>query len=963
MKQLRILSIFLLITWGTFAQNQFDLVIVGGNPGGIMAAIAAARQGKTSVILERTNYIGGLPANGLGATDIATRNATTGLFSEFTTKIKQYYIHRYGENSQQVKDCSDGFHFEPSVAASIYQDMLNEYKDKITILLMRQFDAESQNISLKNGKIEYIYVLNRENQKRECYQGNIFIDATYEGDLAAAAGVPFRVGRESKNEFGEPGAGRAYEYWKSQPAEGSTGEPDNAVQAYNYRLCLTNDPKIRVPFTKPERYNREEYVSLIEDVWTGRNTWATMKKVTNEMLENNRSHIAQGNPTKLPGDSWGINKLSSLVKLPNQKTDGNNQHGVFISTDLPEENWPWPTSSWEWRDKFAIRLKEYTLGLFWFAQHDQSLPKHFREEISKWGFAKDEYQDNEHFPRQVYVREGRRFEGAYFFTAKDALPTEPGKRPPLHTNSITASHYALDSHAARKRETGRAHLDGFISYPTAVYTVPLGVILPKEINNLLMPVPVSGSHIGFSTLRMEPCWMALGQAAGITASLAIDYETNVRDISIDKLQEILIKQKATLIYYRDVQPENPHFPLVQYMGLRGYLPEWEVNLQDTIDKETLQRWSALCGFELKAVPGKTTRLEVLTAISEQKITLKDAFNNKFYIGVALNRGQFSGNNTKAEEIIKTQFNAIVAENCMKSMYLQPEKDKFFFDDADKFVAFGEKNHMYMTGHTLIWHSQTPRWFFVDDKGNKVSREILIERMKKYIYTVVGRYKGKIKGWDVVNEAILDNGKWRDSQFYQIIGEDFIKLAFQFAHEADPDAELYYNDYSMAIDGKRDSVLKMVKSLQKQGVRIDGIGMQGHIGMDTPSISDFEKSILAFSNLGIKVMITELDLSVLPNLWSNMGANISETAEYQEKMNPYPNAIPRDVELKWEERYLDFFKLFFKYHDRISRVTLWGISDADSWKNNFPIKGRTDYPLLFDRNYNPKSVIQKIMRIN
>lgn len=617
MKRFHILTILLLISCGMSARQQFDLVIVGGNPGGIMAAIAAARQGKTSVILERTNRIGGLPANGLGATDIATRQATTGLFTEFTTRIKRHYINRYGEQSQQVKDCSDGFHFEPSVAAIIYQEMLDEHKDKITILLMRQFDAESQNISLKEGRVESVSVLNRESGQQEIYQGKVFVDATYEGDLGAAAGVPFRVGRESKDEFNEPGAGRTYEYWKSQPASGSTGESDNAVQAYNYRLCLTNNPANRIPFPKPESFDRAEYVSLIEDVWTGRNTQRAMTKVTNEMMDENRRHIAAGNRTQLPGDSWGINKLSSLVKLPNQKTDSNNQHGAFLSTDLPEENWPWPTSSWEWRDKFAKRLRDYTLGLFWFAQNDPALPEHFRAEIARWGLAKDEYQDNGYFPRQVYVREGRRFEGVYFFTAKDALPTAQGERPPLHPGSVTASHYALDSHAARKRETGRAHLDGFISYPTAVYTVPLGVILPRKVDNLILPVPVSGSHIGFSTIRMEPCWMALGQAAGIAASLAIDGGVTVRDVNISKLQELLIGQKATLIYFRDLQPEDPNFPLAQYMGLRGYLTGWNANLQEAVDEDTWRKWNALCGFQLKATSGKTSRLEALNEIYDR----------------------------------------------------------------------------------------------------------------------------------------------------------------------------------------------------------------------------------------------------------------------------------------------------------------------------------------------------------
>lgn len=562
----------------TLCAKNYDIVVVGGTPGGIMTAVAAAREGKSVAILERTSHIGGLPANGLGATDIATRNATTGLFREFTKRVNKYYINQYGENSPQAKDCSDGFHFEPSVAERVFAEMLEEHNDRIDVLTGRQFDAEPCNLVMSDESIQTIYILNRINGEREKYTARIFVDATYEGDLGAAAGVPFRVGREGKNEFGEPGAGRVYEYWKSLPSEGSTGEADNAVQAYNYRLCLTNVPENRISIARPDVYDRNEYVSLVEDVWTGRNTLKSMINVTDSMLEANRRHIASGNPTMLPGDSWGIRKISSMVTLPNGKADANNQHAAFISTDLPEENWPWPTSSWEWRDKFAERLRNYTLGLLWFVQNDSELPEHFREAAKEWGLAKDEYADNDNFPRQVYVREGRRFEGMYFFTAKDALPVSEGERPPIHPTSITASHYALDSHAARKRETGRAHLDGFISYPTMPYTVPYGVIVPKTIKNLLLPVPVSGSHIGFSTLRMEPCWMALGQAAGTAASLAIDSRRSVQNINIQELQTRLIAQKATLVYFRDITPDDPRFPEAQRMALRGEKTGWNADM-------------------------------------------------------------------------------------------------------------------------------------------------------------------------------------------------------------------------------------------------------------------------------------------------------------------------------------------------------------------------------------------------
>ncbi|MBA4056146.1 MAG: hypothetical protein C0490_15635, partial [Marivirga sp.] len=414
----------------------------------------------------------------------------------------------------------------------------------------------------------------------------------------------------------EPGAGRVYKYWGGPEGEGSTFQADNAVQSYNYRLCLTNSPANRVEVKKPVKYNREEYVSMIEDVWTGRNTGILMQNVTAEMLEENRKHIAKGNTTKIPGDVWGIAKISNMVSLPNDKTDANNQHMAFISTDLPEENWPWPTSGWEWRDAFAQRLRDYIQGLVWFAQNDKELPEHFRKAAKEWGFAKDEYQDNGNFPRQVYVREGRRFEGEYFFIAKDATAVAAGMRPPVHPSSVTASHYALDSHAVRKREPGKIHLDGFLSYPSDVYTVPYGVMVPKKVDNLLLPVPVSGSHIGFSTLRMEPCWMALGQAAGVAAALAIDNQVKVSNIDITRLQSALLDQKATLIYYRDVKPGDKDHALIQKMGLLGYLPGWEARLDERVDDATGKAWQKLSGKKFTYEVGKTTRRTLLQTLNQ-----------------------------------------------------------------------------------------------------------------------------------------------------------------------------------------------------------------------------------------------------------------------------------------------------------------------------------------------------------
>jgi len=346
---------------------------------------------------------------------------------------------------------------------------------------------------------------------------------------------------------------------------------------------------------------------------------------------------------------------------------------------------------------------------------------------------------------------------------------------------------------------------------------------------------------------------------------------------------------------------------------------------------------------------------------ESTPTLKDAFSDKFLIGTAMNSDQVSGIDAEGQRVAIEQFNSIVAENCMKSMYIQPEEGKFDFADADKFVEFGEKNNMHIVGHTLIWHLQAPAWFFVDEKGKNVSKEVLIERMKTHITTLVSRYKGRVHGWDVVNEAIEDDGSWRKTKFYEIIGEDYVRLAFEFAHAADPDAELYYNDYSMAHEGRRNGVVAMVKSIQEKGGKVDGIGMQGHFSMEFPTLEAFEKSLLAFSELG-KVMITEMDLGVLPNPRKDMGANVADTYEYEKSLNPYTEGLPDSVVVAWDNRIKDFFALYLKHHDKISRVTMWGISDANSWKNDWPIKGRTDFPLLFDRNYQPKPVVQELINM-
>ena len=598
-----------------------DLIILSGTPAGIACAIAAARLGRKSIILERTGHIGGLPANGLGATDIATKGATGGLFMEFVNRIEAHYRSTYGTESPQYKACTKGYHFEPSIAEKTFQDMLGEHSNNITVLLRRQFDPEPENVTKQQAHVRSIKVKNLENGSTEEYKANIFVDASYEGDLIGAAGMRYFLGREGEDAFNEPGAGRVYKTWGGPEGPGSTGQGDNAVQAYNYRMCLTNDPTRRRPIPKPANYNADEYALVakgVNEVWFAAKEYANARESQRLLWQQQVTFGKMPSYEEIPFIlTTALGWISNPVKLPNNKTDSNNQHNVYISTDLPEENWPYPTSGWYWRDRFAKRLKEYTLGLIYFAQNDERLPAFYREEMQQWGLATDEYADNDNFPRQIYVREGRRLDGLHFFTAKDALPVNRDGRPPIHSSSVTASHYALDSHAVRKYEEGKAHLDGFISYPTAPYTVPYGCMVPKEnVVNVLAPVPVSGSHIGFSTLRMEPCWIALGQAAGVAAHLAITQQQAVQKLKPADIQKELLAQKATLIYFKDITPDTLGFNQFQRLALAGLITDWNADPEGQISTKDARDWAKALGGKLPKnfKEDSTTRQQLVMAV-------------------------------------------------------------------------------------------------------------------------------------------------------------------------------------------------------------------------------------------------------------------------------------------------------------------------------------------------------------
>ena len=347
--------------------------------------------------------------------------------------------------------------------------------------------------------------------------------------------------------------------------------------------------------------------------------------------------------------------------------------------------------------------------------------------------------------------------------------------------------------------------------------------------------------------------------------------------------------------------------------------------------------------------------------------LKNTFADSFKMGVAVNQDIVTGKNAAAQSIIAKQFNTVTLENAMKAEVIYPQQGKVDFSGADAFIDFAKQNNMFTVAHTLVWHNQTPDWFFTNSKNEPNTPAQQLEQMRKHIELVAGRYKNKVDAWDVVNEVIADDGSYRPTVWVNRVGDGdtMVKAAFKYAQQYSPNTELYYNDFNAWRPEKRDGIIRMIKMLQKEGIRIDGIGIQAHWGLNFPKMQYIEQAIDAYAALGIKVMITELDIDVLPLTkegqitGTDMMKPQFQLEEFETYLDPYKNGLPSDVEAQLNARYKALFELFYAKRDKIDRVTFWGLHDGMSWKNDYPIPNRTNYPLLWDRNLNPKPVIKTI----
>lgn len=360
----------------------------------------------------------------------------------------------------------------------------------------------------------------------------------------------------------------------------------------------------------------------------------------------------------------------------------------------------------------------------------------------------------------------------------------------------------------------------------------------------------------------------------------------------------------------------------------------------------------------------------MNAGSAENKKLKEVYADAFLIGTAVTPAITGGADQRSQEIVISHFNSITVENVMKAALINPEPGVYSFGPADDFVEFGAKHKMFIIGHTLVWHNQCPPWFFTNASGKPNTKEEQIARLREHIRVVAGRYAGKVHAWDVVNEVIDNDGSYRPTTWVNAMGngDTLVKYAFQFAAEFAPDTELYYNDFNAWRPEKRDGIVRLVKMLQKQGIRIDGVGMQGHWGLNYPKTKYIEDAIDAYAACGVKVMITELDVDVLPLtkegqiIGQGMADKQFQLEEFKTFLDPYPNGLPDSVQTLLTRRYAELFGIFYRKRDKIARVSLWGVHDGMSWKNDYPIPGRTNYPLLWNRDKTPKPALEAVLSV-
>ncbi|MEM7107257.1 MAG: FAD-dependent oxidoreductase [Bacteroidota bacterium] len=549
-------------------EAEYDIIIFGATFSGIASALSAAEFDHKILIVEEHHQIGGLMTSGLSFTDFISYESLGGIFLDYTKRVEQYYVDKYGVDSKQVKDCHHGIHAEPHVTLNVFRQMLSEFPNihVKTGFLLRAIESTAD----ENGQstLNSLKLLNSNDSSVSTISGRVFIDATYEGDLAVMAGASYRIGRESRQDFGEFLAGHLfYQYGRILP--GSSGQGDRKVQGYNFRLIMTDDSLNRKRLAQPKRYDRSNYLSIADVL--------REEKVSSVFVEK------------------GNDGLFRTQMLPNRKADINDIKNAPVRMAMLGKNYAYPDGDRAIRKQIVDDHLHHILGMIYFVQNDSLVPIKYRKQARKWGLAKDEFVDNDNLPPRLYIREARRVDGHYFFTQND-VNTIPGSLiTEFKADGVAIGDYAMNCHGVAPASLHPDVADGDFNYIPAPFQIPLGVILPKSLNNLLVSVAVSASHVGFSGIRLEPTWTALGQAAGVTAHLALTNDDIISDVQPREVQQTLHQQRAKTIYISDIDEDSEYFEAAQYLGMKGFMHD--IYLMDTVKMRGVQTYQSIRGTQ------------------------------------------------------------------------------------------------------------------------------------------------------------------------------------------------------------------------------------------------------------------------------------------------------------------------------------------------------------------------------
>ena len=616
--------------------RQFDVVVVGGTPGGLATAIRASREGLSVLVVNHSKHIGGMLTNGLSVLDTEYYRARSPIYDEMTARLVDHYRGKpFNENAYERFHVEERLYFEPQVI----EDILNKMVAAENIVLL--LDHYPAAVAKTGSIIESVRFQNMNNDSSVLVKGRYFVDAMYEADLAALAGVPYRVGRESRAEYGEPHAGVSFTYLvdtKERPEQikdlrihkfrlssreiphPRNGEGDNSIQAYNFRLALSRDPKNRYIPPIPDDYDPEAY----------------------QIIKERLSPL----PTKEGRFGWKVTGWNAAI--------------------LPGGNHDYPNASWPERRKIAQRHLDWAIGILHYLQRDLPEPV--------WGLAKDEFADNHYVPYEMYVRETRRIQGLNTFTEHDGKLSRKYNRAPIHAGSIAITEWALDSHACNTERYQNSRPEGkvLLAEETVPGQVDYRCLLSEEVTNLIVPVCLSSTHIGWGTIRLEPTWMHIGESAGHALKQAVSNNQNLLEIDIDRLQKTLADERILLTYFDDVEliQSDSFVPAFQYLGSKGFFPAYKAMPKAALDSATAKIWlkvaSQVSRGALKDPNQVAAQLATLQSKGvKNKLSWKEFLNSADQIdstfAIALRSKANSNGNVSRGEACEVIFRALFAE--------------------------------------------------------------------------------------------------------------------------------------------------------------------------------------------------------------------------------------------------------------------------------------------------------------